>query len=689
MMYSHHTEPPLRYKRTPIPTPPISRFERRGDAPQTAVRPARETQNNAVHPHTARTQGRSQMGTPAHRSATPPSRHPRTPSLGRRTSSVESSLQRSGLRSISQTPLSARRSCSQGSARSAGSAPRARSHAPDADSYFLQAVRGDSVHCRRECAQWLAAANFRRPVPEDLPSRRPLDNPLFNGTLALEIAANCLATLNEAEIPAKTRRLLSSPPDCPNKSKQLFHEVYKALGPAHDLSLEVFMSVVGDVATGDTDTAWGLMWYIVKSYPPAVTLKTRSHVHAGSVFCGYSRYHMASLEGAVLQFLFHMKLLKKQPNVVVAPTETLKHWSSEVCLQLPKSIGDPNVKPYICNGTLLCDLAKVVCDDPVIGVFQHPHVEKACLLNIDKAMDAFRSVRGMSKVYLDRTALLEVSRGNPAVVLPLLEDVLRSCDRQPPRRHRVRPGDVPYIPTSAKAVSPQVSAAHRVLPPSPVAKSKPPALKPTRTPTPRKSPLQPSLTRSASLKASTPEENNFAASDVRRAECAELAVLSKWVKSLTGHPAASASGVADGVRNGTVLAELFMKVEHEYTPIPGVALQPLRDAQKRHNIRKVLGLFNTRRRITDHMKQTEDDVGEAVLSGNVLTVTLLLKQIRKAYGAGTAARTSRHSSEKKQAAVHKVSEGLTATPTTADSVSGSFLQSSIKSNGLRYIHGGQ
>ena len=356
----------------------------------------------------------------------------------------------------------------------------------DVAAQFLHAMRrGDAVHCRRECREWLAACAFLLPASAASPAPSPTasssggagtagSSRLLNGVLFAEVAAHCTALVADGDTPAVFKRLLATPPRGVNDTRALFQAVHAAL-PARGgcrVPVAAFDSVVEDVLLGDVATAWRLLWFTVRSFPPAVVARVRaSRVRSGSVFRGYARPSAAdAAEEAVVCFLHAHGVLRAYAEPSSARAETLEPTETRCCrgpapyAHPPRVLAAPYVLPFVRNGMLLAELAEAVFGDAaadaasaasaaplggarlrVLGLTAHPRVKTACVANIVRVQGALRTRRDMSPVYLDAAAAEAVYEGNASVILPLLEDVMRCIDGYPARRHLVRPGDEPYV----------------------------------------------------------------------------------------------------------------------------------------------------------------------------------------------------------------------------------------------------
>ena len=339
----------------------------------------------------------------------------------------------------------------------------------------IQKILNNRHHSKREAIAWLQSANFK--VPEHCPSLHSVDNLLLNGTLALEIVAHCEAEGNCNIFLQKYTKLLSHHPRTMNDCRHIYSVILetvfrgnskvKSLSTESDdccnrqeLSKKTFNIVVEEILSGDEELAWCLIWLTLRRYPSTIHGNIRSVIQTGSVFQGYSHPgDMFALEACILDFLTRLGVVKcfSPPlSSTLKPTETRMH-PFKIALAPPSHLSSSAVMPFIRNGTLLCEIAEKVTYEHVVGVFQFPKIEKTCLINIKKALTALRNVTGMSKVYLSEQCVEDIFSGNPSVILPLLEDVMRYSDRFTPRRHRVRSGDIPYLGSGPASVQKQTS----------------------------------------------------------------------------------------------------------------------------------------------------------------------------------------------------------------------------------------
>eukprot|EP00755_Sulcionema_specki_P036692 Sspe_Gene.107455::Locus_85599_Transcript_1_3_Confidence_0.571_Length_1437::g.107455::m.107455 len=311
---------------------------------------------------------------------------------------------------------------------------------------------------RAECREWLRTALFEEGRSDSITS--PMEDKLLSGALLVEAVLHCEAIHMAAasspplEIMQDLRRRLRTQPRTLTECRENYQKAYEALQQrGFPLPQHVFSTEVERVLGGADDVAWAFLWHALRCYPDRVTRKVRASVQAGSVHQGYSPQHMQQLEEAVLHFLFELGVLRTYPGGLppgLDPTAT-QPWPSRPATEPPRSLAEDSVLPYLRNGTLLCDIVEATAgpdDLPTIGVFDFPKVKKSCLSNISKALDELRLRPRMSKVYLDWPD--EVYNGNMRVILPLLEDIMRWVHGRPPRKHRIRQSDVPYLPATPR-----------------------------------------------------------------------------------------------------------------------------------------------------------------------------------------------------------------------------------------------
>eukprot|EP01063_Lacrimia_lanifica_P020338 TRINITY_DN27668_c0_g1_i1.p1 TRINITY_DN27668_c0_g1~~TRINITY_DN27668_c0_g1_i1.p1 ORF type:complete len:915 (+),score=234.80 TRINITY_DN27668_c0_g1_i1:87-2831(+) len=320
----------------------------------------------------------------------------------------------------------------------------------EVDVDWIRACRKDPVHCRREFTEWLSRARF--PVPH---ARHPnaVESELLNGTMLLRALVHCEAILLETDWSHLLAMCVDAPPRTLADCRAVYSHVYTIVARNLRTTPATFARVVDDVLSGDVDAAWCLCWVILKGYPPHIHSNIRHNVRPKSMFTGYAGDAMRKLDWCAANFLFALGLVRAVPKPAQPrePTDTYpaSHYNMEAfkpAAAAPETITDDAVLPYLRNGTMLCELAEMLTKQPVVGVNPHPRVKKACLANIAAALAALRTVGGLSKVYINGSAEDEIYRGCLEVILALLEDIWRYIDKHPPRRHRVRPGDVPYLP---------------------------------------------------------------------------------------------------------------------------------------------------------------------------------------------------------------------------------------------------
>eukprot|EP01060_Flectonema_neradi_P039633 TRINITY_DN87_c4_g1_i2.p1 TRINITY_DN87_c4_g1~~TRINITY_DN87_c4_g1_i2.p1 ORF type:complete len:613 (+),score=64.79 TRINITY_DN87_c4_g1_i2:50-1888(+) len=329
----------------------------------------------------------------------------------------------------------------------------------------VQKILRNRHHSKREAISWLRSANFK--LPDHPPTLHSTENPLLNGTLALEIVAHCEAEGNSNIFLQKYTKLLSQHPKTTNHCRHLYSVILETVffrdseaAGKQEISKKTWNIIVEELLSGDEDLAWCFIWLILRRYPSSIHGHIRSTIQTGSIFQGYSHPgDMLALEACALDFLTRIGVIKCYSPPLPAdlkPTET-KMRAFKIACSPPSNLSSPSVLPFIRNGTLLCEIAEKVTYEHVIGVFQFPKIEKTCIINIKKAFAAMRNLSGMSKVYLSEQCIGDIIAGNPAVILPLLEDVMRYSDRFTPRRHRVKHGDIPYLGTGPASVQKQVS----------------------------------------------------------------------------------------------------------------------------------------------------------------------------------------------------------------------------------------
>eukprot|EP00756_Hemistasia_phaeocysticola_P057913 Hpha_TRINITY_DN34522_c0_g1::TRINITY_DN34522_c0_g1_i1::g.96410::m.96410 len=196
-------------------------------------------------------------------------------------------------------------------------------------------------------------------------------------------------------------------------------------------------------------------WRAEEVYSARVSTAASSPRFGADRWPSYAPADVERLEGSVLLFLFHLGVLRStRPGEYcvfrcfrceggdIDPTHAPPA-SREPASDPPARITDSSVLPYIRNGTLVCRAALAAGAPRMLGTYECPRVAKTCLANIQKAFESLRELDGMSQVYL--SAPEEVFKGNLRVILPLFEDVIKCAERRTPRRHRVQPGDRPYI----------------------------------------------------------------------------------------------------------------------------------------------------------------------------------------------------------------------------------------------------
>jgi len=408
---------------------------------------------------------------------------------------------------------------------------------------------------------------------------------------------------------------------------------------------------------------------------------------------GYNSADTDRLEASVLLFLFHLGVLRQpRPGVEgdMDPTH-VPPASREPAMNPPARISDGSVLPYIRNGTLLCRGALAAGAPRMLGTYECPRVAKTCVANIEKAFESLRELPGMSHVYL--SAAEEVYKGNLRVILPLFEDVIKCAERRTPRRHRVQPGDRPYIsPHFSPQIVQQQIDEFRAVPSARRSRSRGSARgvesgrAGVRRPTPRSTPPRgleggharrsaatrsssagrreysrdppavrrsPALARSSSAPPrpqtpprphqypsgssrpaprpahrtprSTPEKR-------RRADPPEEQQLRRWLQSVW--PAAPPlEGHALGLwSDGSALAELVRRVEHDSSLLAGVVARAQKRAQCRNNVNLVLETLNSRRHVLDGMSYLPDEVRDGVIEAHPRVLWELLLAIKRAYG---------------------------------------------------------
>eukprot|EP01062_Namystynia_karyoxenos_P021245 TRINITY_DN18061_c0_g1_i2.p1 TRINITY_DN18061_c0_g1~~TRINITY_DN18061_c0_g1_i2.p1 ORF type:complete len:762 (+),score=142.12 TRINITY_DN18061_c0_g1_i2:74-2359(+) len=168
-----------------------------------------------------------------------------------------------------------------------------------------------------------------------------------------------------------------------------------------------------------------------------------------------------------------------------------------------------------------------------------------------------------------------------------------------------------------------------------------------RSPPPPRAPAQSQRGRAAAPGSparrrggSARQEQPPAAADARRLAALPALVthgadqrgLLRWLHAVMPEAPALDAGVLAEWSDGCALAELLRRLDHDGDLIPGVTLQPRKEAQRRHNVSQVITALNQRRHVIDDIRQVPDDVRDGVLAGNPAVICELLGGMRRAWG---------------------------------------------------------
>ncbi len=401
------------------------------------------------------------------------------------------------------------------------------------------------------------------------------------------------------------------------------------------------------ILMGNEEAFWGLLYYIMKSYPKA---EVDPKFHYSKPLSLYDPESMKKLEQSILFWLVSLGIGAAQTNNPNQP--------------YPNSIEE--IKPKIQNGTLLCELVSLIEGKKIIGINTTPKVASACIANITKALEILRKRKGMNPSFLFSEN--ELLNGDVNVILGLLEDIHRAFDNYPPRSQVKGPyfGSQPdFVFKSFVQRDPNASTLlfNKSTELKTKDKAQVPATPPTELrpllPTPSKytssnllnrsypEPFLPSsmlnsvllpppsefleptpagdpeTSKSVSLQKGLTRVNSFHGSmEVKHTN------LFKWLES-NGIKLKSAS-MLDGpiihdFSTGELLCELIGNLEHQ--AVESVCKNPKKHANYLFNVKKALDRLKKRKNMPIDYLYSEEEI----VKGNATVIIGLLEQMRRSY----------------------------------------------------------
>ncbi|KAJ9450299.1 hypothetical protein DIPPA_16292 [Diplonema papillatum] len=164
-----------------------------------------------------------------------------------------------------------------------------------------------------------------------------------------------------------------------------------------------------------------------------------------------------------------------------------------------------------------------------------------------------------------------------------------------------------------------------------------------------------------------------------RGDNTHLHALSAWVHSLTGTSVALHANPIMDFSDGTLLVAMLLKLDRRCNPPPGIVSGATKTAQKRHNLKKSLEIFDERMSIVTALHTCVAELVEGLLGGQPATVVRVLAALQKAYGkkqptaprgggGGGGKNAASNASHRQEALAHATADFLNgyATPQRAD-----------------------